>query len=80
VYSGFNILHTPSHACPGPFGEYIGLPWVLSDLYMDIDPSMYVKEWLQPRKKVNERHMEIYGWEIDWSTMGKNTGKRDVVP
>lgn len=54
---------------PGPFGDYIGLPWVLSDIYDDIDPSMYVKEWLQPRDKVNKRHMEVYGWEIDWDTM-----------
>jgi N-acyl-D-aspartate/D-glutamate deacylase len=55
---------------PGPFGEYIGLPWVLSDLYEEIDPRMYVKEWLQPRDKVNERHREVYGWDIDWNTMG----------
>ncbi|MBD3204710.1 amidohydrolase family protein, partial [Candidatus Bathyarchaeota archaeon] len=55
---------------PGPFGEYIGLPWVLSDLYEEIEPSMYVKEWLQPRDKLNERHREVYGWEIDWNTMG----------
>jgi len=56
---------------PGPFGDYIGLPWILSDLYEDIVPTMYVKEWLQPRDKVNERHREIYGWEIDWNTMGE---------
>jgi len=56
---------------PGPFGEYIGLPWVLSDLYEEINPSMYVKEWLQPRDKVNERHREVHGWEIDWNSMGE---------
>ena len=50
----------------GPFGDYIGLPWLLSDLYSDISPKMYVKDWLQPRDLVNERHKEIYGWEITW--------------
>jgi len=56
---------------PGPFGDWIGLPWVLGDLYSDIAPSMYTREWLQPRDLVNERHRELYGWEIDWSTMGE---------
>lgn len=50
----------------GPFGDYIGLPWVHSDLYTDITPKMYVKDWLQPRDRFNERHRELYGWEIDW--------------
>lgn len=50
----------------GPFGDYIGLPWVHSDLYTDIAPKMYVKDWLQPRDRFNERHKELYGWEIDW--------------
>ncbi|MCW4049862.1 MAG: amidohydrolase family protein [Candidatus Bathyarchaeota archaeon] len=54
---------------PGPFGDWIGLPWVLGDLYTDIAPMMYVKSWLQPRDKVNQRHKEVYGWEIDWDTM-----------
>lgn len=68
---------------PGPFGDYIGLSWVLSDLYEDIDPSMYVKEWLQPRDKVNERHREVYGWEIDWNTMGEffqRVKKKGIAP
>ncbi|MFP3950972.1 MAG: N-acyl-D-amino-acid deacylase family protein [Candidatus Bathyarchaeia archaeon] len=55
---------------PGPFGEWIGLPWLLGDLYQDIDPTMYFKNWLQPRDLLNQRHKEIYGWEIDWNTMG----------
>ncbi len=56
---------------PGPFGDWIGLPWVLSDLYRDISPRMYVEDWLQPRELVNQRHREVYGWEIDWNTMGE---------
>ena len=56
---------------PGPFGDWVGLPWVLSDLYTDIAPKMYGKDWLQSRDIVNSRHREVYGWEIDWSTMGE---------
>jgi N-acyl-D-aspartate/D-glutamate deacylase len=56
---------------PGPLGEYIGLPWFLSDLYTDLRPTMYEREWLIPRDLINFRHMEIYGWEIDWRTIGE---------
>ncbi|MFH2111640.1 MAG: amidohydrolase family protein [Candidatus Bathyarchaeota archaeon] len=56
---------------PGPYGDYIGQPWVLSDLYADVAPSMYVREWLIPRDTLNLRHREVYGWEIDWHTMGE---------
>ena len=56
---------------PGPFGDWIGLPWFLGDVYTDVGPMMYNKDWLQPRDLVNERHRELYGWEIDWNTMGE---------
>jgi N-acyl-D-amino-acid deacylase len=56
---------------PGPFDEYIGLPWVLGDLYRDLRPRMYSREWLIPRDILNPRHRELYGWEIDWHTMGE---------
>ncbi|MBN2334388.1 amidohydrolase family protein, partial [Candidatus Bathyarchaeota archaeon] len=57
---------------PGPFGDqYVGLPWVLGDLYSDVEPTMYTREWLAHRDKVNERHRELYGWEIDWHTMAE---------
>ncbi|MGD2142628.1 MAG: amidohydrolase family protein, partial [Candidatus Bathyarchaeota archaeon] len=56
---------------PGPFGDYIGMPWILTDLWSDLKPKMYYKEWLLPREQVNARHMELYGWEIDWNTMGE---------
>jgi N-acyl-D-amino-acid deacylase len=55
---------------PGPFGDYIGLPWVLGDVYADVADKMYYKDWLQPRDLINPRHKELYGWEIDWNTMG----------
>ncbi len=56
---------------PGPFGDYIGLPWVLSDLYVDLAPTMYNREWLILRDLLNPRHKELYGWEIDWQTLGE---------
>jgi N-acyl-D-aspartate/D-glutamate deacylase len=56
---------------PGPYGEYIGQPWVLSDLYADVAPCMYEREWLIPRDVLNLRHREVYGWEIDWTSMGE---------
>jgi len=56
---------------PGPFGEYIGLPWILGDVYTDVADRMYYKNWLQPRELINPRHKELYGWEIDWDTMGE---------
>ena len=56
---------------PGPFGDWIGLPWVLGDLYEEIDPRMYFKNLLQPRDVLKKRHKEVFGWEIDWHTMGE---------
>ena len=56
---------------PGPFGDYIGLPWVLADLYVDLAPTMFNREWLIPRDLLNPRHRELYGWEIDWHTLGE---------
>jgi N-acyl-D-aspartate/D-glutamate deacylase len=56
---------------PGPYGEYIGQPWVLGDLYADVAPAMYERDWLIPRDALNLRHREVYGWEIDWTSMGE---------
>jgi N-acyl-D-aspartate/D-glutamate deacylase len=56
---------------PGPYGDYIGEPWFLWDIYEDISNYMYYRDWLLPREVVNDRHRELYGWEIDWDTMGE---------
>ncbi len=32
---------------------------------------MYEREWLIPRDALNLRHREVYGWEIDWTSMGE---------
>jgi len=56
---------------PGPYGDYIGEPWFLTDIWDDVAPYMYYRDWILPRDLVNSRHKEIYGWEIDWHTMGE---------
>ena len=56
---------------PGPLGDWIGLPWIHGDIYRDVAPRMYDREWVLPRGLFNERHREVYGWEIDWHTMGE---------
>jgi N-acyl-D-aspartate/D-glutamate deacylase len=56
---------------PGPFGDWIGLPWALNEVHSDVAPRMYVGDWLQPRELINRRHMEVYGWEIDWHTLAE---------
>ena len=55
----------------GPYGDLIGEPWFLMDLYEDVRPSMYRNEWQIPKELLNPRHKEVYGWEIDWGTMGQ---------
>jgi N-acyl-D-aspartate/D-glutamate deacylase len=56
---------------PGPYGEYIDAAYFLYDLYWRIAPDMYYGERLQPLEKVNVLHREMYGWEIDWDTLGE---------
>jgi len=56
---------------PGPYGEYIDQYYFLYDLYNDVAPDMYYPRRLLRRELVNERHRELYGWEIDWHTMGE---------
>ncbi len=56
---------------PGPYGDYIDAAYFLYDLYWRIAPDMYYGEHLQPLDKVNELHKEVYGWEIDWRTLGE---------
>jgi len=56
---------------PGPYGEYVDQAYFLWDIYWRIAPDMYYPERLQPREMVNELHGEMYGWEIDWHTLGE---------
>lgn len=56
---------------PGPYGEYVDQAYFLFDLYWKLAPDMYYGESLQPLVEVNELHKEMYGWEIDWRTLGE---------
>ena len=66
---------------PAPLGEYIQVPWLLQDHLVDLEPYKYYPRtpWHRP-EKVNEWVKEIYGWTLDWETMGgffkkvENTG------
>ena len=53
----------------GPYNEFIGEPWFYSDLYQDVRPTMGRGDWLVPKDAFNEKHRELYGWEVDWDTM-----------
>lgn len=56
---------------PAPVGDHIDQHFFLYDLYNDVAPGMYYPDILLPRDLINERHRELYGWEIDWRTMGE---------
>jgi N-acyl-D-aspartate/D-glutamate deacylase len=60
---------------PAPFGDLVKVSFFLGDLLGELNPDMYYPEGLLPRDVVNERHREMYGWEIDWSTMGEFMGR-----
>jgi N-acyl-D-aspartate/D-glutamate deacylase len=42
---------------------------MLGAIHRDVAPRMFDMDWLHPRDEVNRVHKEMYGWEIDWSTM-----------
>jgi len=56
---------------PAPLGEYIQVPWLLQDHLVDLEPYKYYPRTPWHRlEKVNEWMKEIYGWTLDWETMG----------
>ncbi|MFP3950556.1 MAG: N-acyl-D-amino-acid deacylase family protein [Candidatus Bathyarchaeia archaeon] len=56
---------------PAPLGEYIRIPRMLSDHLPDLDPyKYYPKKPYYPLEQVNEWMDEIFGWTLDWKTMG----------
>lgn len=57
---------------PGPLGEVIRLPRLLMDHLPELDPyKFYPRQPYYPLERVNEWMEEIYGWTIDWRTMGE---------
>jgi N-acyl-D-amino-acid deacylase len=55
---------------PAPNGDLLTVDFFLHDLLWELNPDMYYPESILPRDMVNEKHREMYGWEIDWHTMG----------
>jgi N-acyl-D-amino-acid deacylase len=56
---------------PAPLGEYIQVPWLLQDHLVDLEPYKYYPRTPWHRlEQVNEWMEEIYGWTLDWETMG----------
>ncbi len=56
---------------PAPLGEYIQVPWLLQDHLVDLEPYKYYPRTPWHRlEQVNEWMKEIYGWTLDWETMG----------
>ena len=56
---------------PGPLGEYIRVPSMLTDHLPDLDPyKFYPRLPYYPLEQVKEWMTELYGWTIDWNTMG----------
>jgi len=54
-----------------PLGEHIRVPVMLTDHLVDLDPYIYYPNMqFYPLDQVNEWMYEIYGWTIDWKTMG----------
>jgi len=56
---------------PAPLGDLISPGYFLIDLRFEVAPYKYYPPLLLPRELVNEKHRELYGWEIDWHTMGE---------
>ena len=56
---------------PAPLGDHMRLPTLLSDHLVDLDPyKYYPRKPFYPIDQVNEWMNEIFGWDIDWRTMG----------
>ena len=56
---------------PGPYSDYVDQYYFHYDLYNSVAPDMYYPKKLLRRELVNDKHRELYGWEIDWHTMGE---------
>jgi N-acyl-D-aspartate/D-glutamate deacylase len=56
---------------PAPVGDMISYDWFLDDIRSEIVPFKYYPPYFLPRELLNTKHREVYGWEIDWHTMGE---------
>jgi N-acyl-D-aspartate/D-glutamate deacylase len=56
---------------PGPLGEYVRTPRGLQDKLPDLDPyKFYPNQPYYHIDQINEWMEQIYGWTLDWNTMG----------
>jgi N-acyl-D-amino-acid deacylase len=56
---------------PAPLGEHIRVPWLLQDHLIKFEPyKYYPRQPYYHLETVNEWMDEIYGWTLDWDTMG----------
>lgn len=57
---------------PAPLGDYIRIPSLLSDHLVDLEPYKYYpsRAWF-PIDQVNEWMKDIYGWTLNFRTMGE---------
>ena len=56
---------------PAPLGEHIRVPRLLGDHLPELDPyKFYPKQPYYPLEQVNEWMDQIFGWTVDWETMG----------
>jgi N-acyl-D-aspartate/D-glutamate deacylase len=56
---------------PGPFGDLVSVGMMASEIIQELSPDMYYPSGLFRREVVNPRHRELFGWEIDWHTLGE---------
>lgn len=56
---------------PGPYGEYLDIGYFLYDIFTDLSLAMYYPDRLVERDELNEKHFEVFGWRIDWHTLGE---------
>jgi len=56
---------------PAPVGEYVGIPLMLMDYLLELDPFMYYPKPLYSIDTVNRWMEEKFGWKITWKTMGE---------
>jgi N-acyl-D-amino-acid deacylase len=64
------VAGTCGHS-PGPYGEYIDQSYIHYEIYEELNPNMYYPDRLMQREILNKAHKELYGWEIDWNTLGE---------
>ena len=56
---------------PGPLGDHVRVPRLLTDYLIELDPfKFYPNKPYYPLDQVNEWMKDIYGWTLDWETMG----------